>query len=528
MSIFAAILLSVAPTLSAQAAESPPGSSPQGVYGIDVATSQSDLDFEAIRKAGYQFAIVKAGGSNVSPTYTAPFYQKQVERARAAGLLVGHYWVAGSRDDPKKDAKFFVDHLSDYREGDILVLDNEGIDDGEFWNDEKTASFLKEVQSKTGRLPLFYTNSSLVRSIDWPQTKALGTKLWIAHFTTPAKPNIGNAFPTWVIHQYSDGGKQDIIPFDIDIAKLDAFEGLSQPPNGETGPPVGAIIPPKASYTVEQGKIIQRIAAVGGYTGPIDGDPGNNTWLGVSRVLKQSNVLKDAETNEQGLQRLAQKYGYTGAIDGVLNADAFAGLRAYLDSRSAAKPNAVSVKPSESVESAPAVPSEKPVAPESVESAPAVPSEKPVAPESVESAPAVSSIEPIPVMSSAKPAETAPRHGRTFVVSPDDLAAAATPAESAEPVGSAISGVEEPERAVEDANPAPAESSVATSKPESASARGKAAPFAALASTGVDSVVSLIGVSLVLLVGGVIAVLRSRHRWFKGVFGSAEESRSES
>jgi hypothetical protein len=119
----------------------PPPTGMSGVYGIDVGTTQRDLDFNAIRGAGYQFAIVKAGGSNVSPLYVAPYYAQQVARARAAGLLVGHYWVAGSTN-PAGDAQYFMDHLYDYRSGDLLVLDNEAIDAGIFWNDSMTATFM--------------------------------------------------------------------------------------------------------------------------------------------------------------------------------------------------------------------------------------------------------------------------------------------------------------------------------------------------------------------------------------------------
>ncbi|MFY0580225.1 glycoside hydrolase family 25 protein [Cystobacter fuscus] len=143
-----------------------------GVYGIDVGTTQRDLDFNAIRAAGYQFAIVKAGGSNVSPLYVAPYYAQQVARARAAGLLVGHYWMAGSAN-PAADAQYFVDHLYDHRPGDLLVLDNEAIDDGIFWNDSLTATFMQAVKARLGKAPFLYTYSSLLTSNTGPRPRPL-------------------------------------------------------------------------------------------------------------------------------------------------------------------------------------------------------------------------------------------------------------------------------------------------------------------------------------------------------------------
>ncbi len=315
-----------------------------GVYGIDVGTTQRDLDFQAIRNSGYQFAIVKAGGTNVSPIYVAPYYQQQVARARAAGLVVGHYWVAGSTT-PANDAQYFVDHLYDYRAGDLLVLDNEAINDGIFWNDSLTATFMQGVKDRLGVAPFLYTYSSLLTSIAWTQTKAVGSKLWVAHYTgTPGNPTIGSAFPSWEIHQYTSSGNQNGIPLDLNIAKLSAFSGLTQPPLGATSPPATVIPGGSSSETITltsgQGMTLQRLAQRGGYTGAIDGIPGTNTWIGAQKVLSSfgyySGPIDGAPgTNTyKGLQLLAHDYGYSGPIDGAPGTNTFNAIQAYLDATS--------------------------------------------------------------------------------------------------------------------------------------------------------------------------------------------------
>lgn len=334
----------------AQNPSTPPPAGMSGVYGIDVGTTQRDLDFNAIRSAGYQFAIVKAGGSNVSPTYVAPYYTQQVARARAAGLIVGHYWMAGSTN-PAADAQYFMDHLYDYRSGDLLVLDNEAIDAGIFWNDSMTAAFMQAVKNRLGTAPFLYTYSSLLTSNTWTQTKAVGSKLWVAHYTgTPGNPNIGSAFPAWDIHQYTSSGNQNGIPLDLNVAKLSAFAGLSQPPSGETPPPPAAI--PSGggsggsapSITVEQGKILQTLAQRGGYTGPVDGVPGVNTWLGVQKVLRDLGYYSGPVdgvpgiNTYKGLQLLAEDGGYTGPIDGIPGTNTYNGLQAYLSGSSGGVP----------------------------------------------------------------------------------------------------------------------------------------------------------------------------------------------
>ena len=313
---------------------------PLGVYGIDVATTQRDLNFGAVRSAGFQFAIVKAGGTNVSPIYVAPYYQRQVGSARAAGLSVGHYWVAGSTD-PIGDANFFVDHLFDYRDGDVLALDNEAIDNGIFWDDAKTAAFMQVVKNRLGRVPFLYTYSSLLVSNSWTQTKALGAKLWVAHYTSAGNPNIGTAFPSWAIHQYSSSANIAGIPVDVNVATLSAFDGLASLPYGETTPPTGAIVgsggATSVSSTYDQAVILQKIAARGGYTGPIDGDPGVNTWKGVQQILRTLGYYGGTVdgvpgvNTYKGLQLLASDYGYEGPIDGAPGSNTYAGLQNYLN-----------------------------------------------------------------------------------------------------------------------------------------------------------------------------------------------------
>jgi len=54
--------------------------------GIDVATTQADLDFTAAAAAGVKFAIVKTGGSQLPPSpYVSPNYVKQVDAPAEPG-----------------------------------------------------------------------------------------------------------------------------------------------------------------------------------------------------------------------------------------------------------------------------------------------------------------------------------------------------------------------------------------------------------------------------------------------------------
>jgi murein DD-endopeptidase len=74
--------------------------------------------------------------------------------------------------------------------------------------------------------------------------------------------------------------------------------------NGYTGPIDG--VPGVNTYAA-----LQRAMRAYGYTGPIDGVPGPNTWRAV--------------------QRLAAQYGYTGPIDGVMGPNSWRGFARFLN-----------------------------------------------------------------------------------------------------------------------------------------------------------------------------------------------------
>ncbi|MEU4745262.1 peptidoglycan DD-metalloendopeptidase family protein [Actinosynnema sp. NPDC023658] len=73
---------------------------------------------------------------------------------------------------------------------------------------------------------------------------------------------------------------------------------------GYTGPIDG--VPGANTYAA-----LQRAMRAYGYTGPIDGVPGGNTWAAV--------------------QRLAARWGYTGPIDGVMGANSWRGFARFLN-----------------------------------------------------------------------------------------------------------------------------------------------------------------------------------------------------
>ncbi|MBB4905850.1 GH25 family lysozyme [Actinophytocola algeriensis] len=312
----------------AVAAPVPPGM----VTGVDVATWQAGIDFTQARADGHGFAIVKAGGSQLTEgPYTSPHYATQVAGARAAGLRVGHYWVTGDFSTPVRAADFFADHLHDYRRGDVLALDNEVLDDStRLWNDSEVAAFFTRVHDRVGdHVPWLYMGAADLRSGSWPRTIATGTKLWVASWgandgSYPGDPDLGGAYPSWSAHQYTSNGVVGGMRVDLNVARQDAFDVVTPGDPPET--------PPLPKTTTEQdgvpGAVFwQRtqnwLSMDWGYTGPIDGVPGVNTYSALQRAMRGYGYTGPVDgvpgvNTWAAVQRLGAQWGYTGPVDGVM------------------------------------------------------------------------------------------------------------------------------------------------------------------------------------------------------------------
>lgn len=60
--------------------------------GIDVSRYQGNIDWQKVKAAGKQFAIIRCVSSNNSGPYIDPTFRQNIEGARAAGLKVGAYY----------------------------------------------------------------------------------------------------------------------------------------------------------------------------------------------------------------------------------------------------------------------------------------------------------------------------------------------------------------------------------------------------------------------------------------------------
>lgn len=84
------------------------------IKGIDISHWQGVIDFERVKKAGIDFVIIKAGGSDYG-FYKDKLFETNYNKAKAAGLNVGAYYFIGKKfrgiENGLADAKRFVEML---------------------------------------------------------------------------------------------------------------------------------------------------------------------------------------------------------------------------------------------------------------------------------------------------------------------------------------------------------------------------------------------------------------------------------
>lgn len=167
-------------------------------FGIDVATTQKDINLSKAKAEGVQFVIVKMGGLNVSPQYVAPYYKKQVDATREQGLYLGHYYLIGQPKNasgvedafysPEQQADYFVDNLYNFDVNqDVLALDNERLDaNGAFWEQDKVVRFIDQLIKRTGisasRIWVYAGAADWRGHQPWDKVEAKGVKIWWAAY----------------------------------------------------------------------------------------------------------------------------------------------------------------------------------------------------------------------------------------------------------------------------------------------------------------------------------------------------------
>lgn len=206
---------------------------------IDTASGQQNLDLNLPWADGYRANYCKLGGDN-NPRYKSSYYDGLVDRSRAIGYRVGHYWVPDTGSEPNGAADFYVNNLRNVNKtSDFFVLDNEsypGNDpdgpgprrDSIMYTDEQAAAWVERVKARLsvpGNQVLVYYGLADARARTHDKVLATGANFIIAAYSyEPFAFAAPSNIPMSRIVGHQTGGKiWGGIPTDINSFTDNAF-----------------------------------------------------------------------------------------------------------------------------------------------------------------------------------------------------------------------------------------------------------------------------------------------------------------
>jgi GH25 family lysozyme M1 (1,4-beta-N-acetylmuramidase) len=204
--------------------------------GVDVSHHNGSIFWQALKDAGYSFAVIKAtqGSSLIDRNFETNFAS-----ARTAGFICGAYHFYDMGVDPDAQADNFLRNAS-FEPGNLPpVLDLEYASDGQ----QPTSNaglvfdmgrFLGRLSAATGRKPIIYADRRFATAHYSELTSLSGYPLWLADYgTAPRVPSVWNTWTLWQANPTAVipgiSGRVNLSYFNGSVTDLRAFAGLSKP-----------------------------------------------------------------------------------------------------------------------------------------------------------------------------------------------------------------------------------------------------------------------------------------------------------
>ncbi len=182
--------------------------------GIDVSVHNGNIDWQKVKNAGIQFAILRAGYGRELSQKDAKF-EENYRNAKVAGIPVGAYWYsyAMTEDEARLEADVFLSVIKGKQFEMPVYFDLEEKKQFDLGKEKVSAimrAFLEKVE-KAGYFVGLYGSASSLTTHTADDIKSRYT-IWLAHWTD--KTNYSGAYGIW---QYSSGGTVDGISGNVDL-----------------------------------------------------------------------------------------------------------------------------------------------------------------------------------------------------------------------------------------------------------------------------------------------------------------------
>ncbi len=184
-------------------------------WGIDVSQWQDDVDFEAVRRNGVEFVMLRAGYGSFTKQVDTKFYE-YYDAAKAAGLPVGAYWFsyALTPEAAVKEAEVCMEILGDRSFEFPIAFDIEYKKQLQL----SAADFSAVVDAfcttmeRNGYYVVVYSSASPLNTL-LKQSVREKHDVWVANYNV-AKPIYTGRYGMW---QFSSTGAIDGIKGDVDL-----------------------------------------------------------------------------------------------------------------------------------------------------------------------------------------------------------------------------------------------------------------------------------------------------------------------
>ena len=190
--------------------------------GIDVSKYQGDIDWNAVREEGIEYAFIRLGlrGYESGKIVLDDFYDANMKGANEAGVRAGVYFFtqAVTVEEAQEEAAFVIEHLAGYDVSCPVVFDVERISGGkgradQITREERTAitiAFCEAVKA-AGYTPMIYGNVvCFTQLLDMPQLNDY--EKWYAFYDDYMY--MPYDVTCW---QYTEKGRVDGIPNNVDL-----------------------------------------------------------------------------------------------------------------------------------------------------------------------------------------------------------------------------------------------------------------------------------------------------------------------
>lgn len=185
--------------------------------GIDVSRWQGDIDFEAVKNAGVEFAFIKVGGTKGidEEYYIDAKFKQNIEGFNKVGIPVGIYiyTYAKNSKNAKDDALWVINQIKKYKVDLPIVYDWENWSfynkfDLSFYNLTNNAKIFLDTIKEYGYEGALYSSKNYLEKV-WLE---IDDEIWLAHYTK--ETTYQGDFKYW---QMCDNGLVDGINANVDI-----------------------------------------------------------------------------------------------------------------------------------------------------------------------------------------------------------------------------------------------------------------------------------------------------------------------